>query len=340
MESPIDTRFDRLSEDERKVLEALWWFRPEAYLPFPLVKLAVDVEHEAEDWDRRRVFAFLGKIVEANLLKTNVGKDDFEASYGLAREGRVGFKLPGEVSAWLVQNMAQPRQGLFREPEVGPCSKQQPADVRDRAGPNSKQQPADVRDQAGPNSKQQPADVRDRAGPTSKQQPADVRDLVGPSSEVQPLLGAIAAAPAASLAATEPVNLSQPRLQKKQCLLAAFLAAYGNDESPQNVPEKAERFLEDKLKLGIRAWGNPSLVQRRRLAEELARRIEEGVSAEMVIAAILVPNGANALHVKGLKEGLRDLLNIFFSQRSEGERQSFWRLGWPVFLCAHNVATF
>lgn len=286
MAPSIGAEIKWLSDDEKKVLEALWQFRPGARLPFPLVKLAVEVD-SGEDWDSTRLFKILERIVKANVLEAYVerGEDPANRILFLAEYGCLGYKVPGNVSAWLAQNRDPNRQGLFQEPQLGPTSEQQPADLRDRAGPSSPQQPA--------------VPQGDHAGPSSQQQPA-------------PPQGGIGAAAAA--AATE-----QRRLEKRRLFLA-FLAAYGNDQGSENVPQKAEQALG----LGIDGWADPTLSERPH-AEKLAHWTENDLDAETVVAAILGLSGANFVGIPGLDRGVRGLFDIFISTRvveRAGERKS------------------
>eukprot|EP00884_Botryococcus_braunii_P018237 jgi/Botrbrau1/5097/Bobra.0128s0008.1 len=119
----LDLVLDGLrSQDDHKVLLALWQFRPGAVLPFPLVKLAVQVE-TGRDWEPAELEFSLEKIVKANLLEVC----DDDALMG-ASKGKKGYRLLDLVGMWLTERKRDCiREPLFQEP-------------RDRAGPRPPEQ--------------------------------------------------------------------------------------------------------------------------------------------------------------------------------------------------------
>lgn len=274
MKPSIGARFDGLSDVERKVVKALWQFRPGARLPFPLVELAVEVET-----GESRYIAF-GNIVSAGFLKLVVQHDGFKQF--------MFYELPQEVSTWLTeQGLARKWEGLFQGPQLGTASNVQPANLPRPAG-----------------------------------------STLG-EIKTEPLQEGRGAAAAAASA--------EQGLKEKQYLLAAFLAAYGNDQGSVNVPQEAERFLNEELGLGVRNWAKPDLSQHPH-ARKLTYWIEEGLRAETVVSAVLASSGADFMGIPELKQGPRQLFDIFISNNRAGETQSCG-LGWPSFRFAQSVTT-
>jgi hypothetical protein len=103
-----------------------------------------------------------------------------------------------------------------------------------------------------------------------------------------------------------PVQLTKAERQRKQHLLATLLSAYGRVQDAQNVPQLAAQFLQIPPHNRFDGWG-----------------------ARMVIAAF-ESHGASI--EDWLKEGLRQLLDYFFSRRSAGERQFLLQVGAAVVL--------
>eukprot|EP00884_Botryococcus_braunii_P011187 jgi/Botrbrau1/20069/Bobra.200_1s0073.1 len=85
-------------------------------------------------------------------------------------------------------------------------------------------------------------------------------------------------------------SAAEERRQEQCSLLAAFLGTYGKVEGSLNVPQQAEHFLDAALGLGFRGWADPNLSSTLQAAK-LACKIQEGLSAEAVIAAILAWRG-------------------------------------------------
>lgn len=140
-----------------------------------------------------------------------------------------------------------------------------------------------------------------------------------------------------------PQRLTVEEGHLKQRLLAAFLLACGRVQDAQNVPQMAAELLQRQAGGEFNGWENSRMSQLPH-AEELARMIEdlpEGLSAEMVIAAVLASNGTNLPGMaEPLRKGLAQLLDYFFSKRAAGERQSCRRLLLPSSLCGNSLATF
>lgn len=133
--------FDGLSADESKVAQALWQFRPGPRLPFPLLKLAVELE-TGQDWDSNVLKGVLKKIVKANILEEydeEGGAGDFAA---FVRDLSGPWCSADRVWAWLKkQNKGLLRQGLLQA--FGRSAEQQPAaGLRGWAGPSALQQAA------------------------------------------------------------------------------------------------------------------------------------------------------------------------------------------------------
>eukprot|EP00884_Botryococcus_braunii_P011186 jgi/Botrbrau1/20068/Bobra.200_1s0072.1 len=232
----LDLALAGLPDDERNVVMAFWQFRPGAALPFPLVKLAVEVETRRE-WDSASLEFSLEKIVRANLLELWDG-----AAFVAAAGGKKGYRLLDLVAMWLTEkNKDRIQQPLFQEPP-------------------------------------------DRADPSGSQD--------------QFTTGL-----AAFLGRRKVPSAAEERRQKQCSLLAAFLGTFGKVEGSLNVPQQAEHFLDAALDLGLRGWADPSLSSYLQAAR-LACKIQEGLSARAVIAAILALRG----FLKGpTDEALQDL---------------------------------
>eukprot|EP00884_Botryococcus_braunii_P010090 jgi/Botrbrau1/19082/Bobra.0754s0001.1 len=86
-------------------------------------------------------------------------------------------------------------------------------------------------------------------------------------------------------------SAAEERRQEQCSLLAAFLGTFGKVEGSLNVPQQAEHFLDAAM--GLRfcgRWADPNLSSTLQAAK-LACKIQEGLSAEAVIAAILAWRG-------------------------------------------------
>eukprot|EP00884_Botryococcus_braunii_P017174 jgi/Botrbrau1/413/Bobra.110_2s0063.1 len=106
----LDVAVASLSKVEREVILALWQFRPGAIIPFPLLKLAVQVE-AGREMASADLEASLEKIVKANLLQVCE-----EAAFMAASNGRKGYRLPDLVGMWLTKRSKDRIQdALFQE---------------------------------------------------------------------------------------------------------------------------------------------------------------------------------------------------------------------------------
>eukprot|EP00884_Botryococcus_braunii_P017163 jgi/Botrbrau1/412/Bobra.110_2s0062.1 len=93
----LDVVLASLSDIEREIILALWQFRPGAIIPFPLLKLAVQVE-TGREMTSADLEASLEKIVMANLLEVCE-----EAAFMCTSNGRKGYRLPDLVGVWLTE---------------------------------------------------------------------------------------------------------------------------------------------------------------------------------------------------------------------------------------------
>lgn len=276
----LQEAYDRLSDNGKKVVQALWFFRPGAHLSHFLVKLAVNLE--TREYCNYSTFnEVLSEISDAQLLTTYD-----EAAFTRENEGNTGYVVPESVSKWTTGlNKNRITQGLFREPQLSPIPQQQEAELGDLPASTSQQQPA----------------VPQGGNIAEAEEEAEQR-------------------------------------RRKQRLFAAFLAAYGNVQGSVDVPKLAESFLnkDPDLKLGITGWAHPRLSDCSHAAR-LACLIEKGLPAETVIAAVVASSQSDLMSVDGLKQGLRQLFDIFISSEYEGKKRFLYV--WMAFellsVCIH-----